>query len=134
MELKSMSKRKINLFFAIITFFTLALTACSNNNSATKKSTTNQISVNYTLKEGKKTFDKKTVKVPKKAKVIAGLKKAWKVKETKGFITAIDDKTQNPKKKIYWTYTINNKFASKGANEQTVNNKDKVKFTLVQMK
>ena len=26
MELKSMSKRKINLFFAIITFFTLALT------------------------------------------------------------------------------------------------------------
>ena len=64
-----MSKRKINLFFAIITFFTLALTACSNNNSATKKSTTNQISVNYTLKEGKKTFDKKTVKVPKKAKV-----------------------------------------------------------------
>lgn len=32
-----MSKRKINLFFAIITFFTLALTACSNNNSATKK-------------------------------------------------------------------------------------------------
>ena len=120
MELKSMSKRKINLFFAIITFFTLALTACSNNNSATKKSTTNQISVNYTLKEGKKTFDKKTVKVPKKAKVIAGLKKAWKVKETKGFITANDGKTQNPKKKIYWTYTINNKFASKGANEQTV--------------
>ena len=95
-----MSKRKINLFFAIITFFTLALTACSNNNSATKKSTTNQISVNYTLKEGKKTFDKKTVKVPKKAKVIAGLKKAWKVKETKGFITAIDGKTQNPKKRF----------------------------------
>lgn len=78
-----MIKRKINLFFAIITFFTLALTACSNNNSATKKSTTNQISVNYTLKEGKKTFDKKTVKVPKKAKVIAGLKRPGKLRKPK---------------------------------------------------
>lgn len=128
------SKRKLNLFFAIITFFTLALTACSNNNSATKKSATNQISVNYTLKENKKTIGTKTVKVPKKVKVITGLKKAWHVKETKGLITAIDDKAQNPKKKIYWTYTINNKFASKGANEQTVNNRDKIKFTLAKVK
>lgn len=128
------SKRKFNLFFAIITFFTLALTACSNNNSTTKKSATNQISINYTLKEDKKTLDTKTVKVPKKAKVITGLRKAWKVKESKGFITAIDGKAQNPKKKIYWTYTINNKFASKGANVQAVNNKDQVKFTLAKMK
>ena len=79
---------------------------------------------------GKKTVDSKTVKVPKKSKVITGLKKAWKVQETKGFITAIDGKKQNPKKKIYWTYTINGKWATKGVNQQKVANKDKVKFTL----
>lgn len=78
------SKRKLNLFFAIITFFTLALTACSNNNSATKKSATNQISVNYTLKENKKTIGTKTVKVPKKVKVITGLKKLGMLKKLKG--------------------------------------------------
>ncbi|AEG41126.1 DUF4430 domain-containing protein [Lactobacillus kefiranofaciens] len=36
----------------------------------------------------------------KKAKVMPGLKKAWKVQENKGFITAIDGN---------WTYTINGK-------------------------
>lgn len=127
-------QNRFSLIFAIIAFFTLALTGCSNNNSAPKKANSNQISVNYTLKEGKKTVDSKTVKVPKKSKVITGLKKAWKVQETKGFITAIDGKKQNPKKKIYWTYTINGKWATKGVTQQKVANKDKVKFTLDKVK
>ncbi|MBW8009451.1 DUF4430 domain-containing protein [Lactobacillus helveticus] len=127
-------QNRFSLIFAIIAFFTLALTGCSNNNAAPKKANSNQISVNYTLKEGKKTVDSKTVKVPKKSKVITGLKKAWKVQETKGFITAIDGKKQNPKKKIYWTYTINEKWATKGVTQQKVANKDKVKFTLDKVK
>ncbi len=60
--------------------------------------------------------------------------KGWKVKQTKGFITSIDGKSQNPKKKIYWTYTINGKWAKKGAAEQNVKNNDKVKFTLDKVK
>lgn len=127
-------QNRFSLIFAIIAFFTLALTGCSNVNAAPKKANSNQISVNYTLKEGKKTVDSKTVKVPKKSKVITGLKKAWKVQETKGFITAIDGKKQDPKKKIYWTYTINGKWATKGVTQQKVANKDKVKFTLDKVK
>lgn len=61
----------------------------------------------------------------KKAKVMTGLKKAWKVQENKGFITAIDGN---------WTYTINGKWATKGADKQAVANKDKVKFTLDKVK
>ncbi|EEJ71819.1 DUF4430 domain-containing protein [Lactobacillus ultunensis] len=130
------NNRRFSLFFTIVAFLTLVLTGCSSNNSSNAKNTTkNQISVNYTLKEGKKTVDTKTVKIPKKkAKVITGLKKAWKVQETKGFVTAIDGKKQNPKKKIYWTYTINGKWASKGVDLQSVANKDKVKFTLDKVK
>lgn len=127
-------QNRFSLIFAIIAFFTLALTGVSNVNAAPKKANSNQISVNYTLKVGKKTVDSKTVKVPKKSKVITGLKKAWKVQETKGFVTAIDGKKQNPKKKIYWTYTINGKWATKGVNQQKVANKDKVKFTLDKVK
>lgn len=123
-------QNRFSLIFAIIAFFTLALTGVSNVNAAPKKANSNRISVNYTLKVGKKTVDSKTVKVPKKSKVITGLKKAWKVQETKGFVTAIDGKKQNPKKKIYWTYTINGKWATKGVTQQKVANKDKVKFTL----
>ncbi len=127
-------QNRFSLIFAIIAFFTLALTGVSNVNAAPKKANSNQISVNYTLKVGKKTVDSKKVKVPKKSKVITGLKKAWKVQETKGFITAIDGKKQDPKKKIYWTYTINGKWATKGVTQQKVANKDKVKFTLDKVK
>ena len=133
-------QNRFSLIFAIIAFFTLALTGVSNVNAAPKKVNSNQISVkkqisvNYTLKVGKKTVDSKTVKVPKKSKVITGLKKAWKVQETKGFLTAIDGKKQNPKKNIYWTYTINGKWATKGVDQQRVANKDKVKFTLNKVK
>lgn len=130
------NNRRFSLFLTIVAFLTLVLTGCSSNNSSNAKNTAkNQISVNYTLKEGKKTVDTKTVKIPKKkAKVITGLKKAWKVQETKGFVTAIDGKKQNPKKKIYWTYTINGKWASKGVDLQSVANKDKIKFTLDKVK
>ena len=109
------NKHKFNLLFSIVAFLALFLTGSSNSNSsATKNTAKNQITVNYTLKQGKKTVDTKSVKIPKKkAKVITGLKKAWKVQETKGFITSIDGKKQNPKKKIYWTYTINGKWAIK---------------------
>ena len=127
------NKHKFSSLFIIVAFLTLFLTGCSNNSSSTASN--NQITVNYTLKQGKKTVSDKSVKIPKKkAKVITGLKKAWKVQETKGFITSIDGKKQNSKKKIYWTYTINGKWATKGADKQAVANKDKVKFTLDKVK
>ena len=69
-------QNRFSLIFAIIAFFTLALTGVSNVNAAPKKANSNQISVNYTLKVGKKTVDSKKVKVPKKSKVITGLKKS----------------------------------------------------------
>ena len=109
----TINKKVSTVITATILTFTLA--GCSNNKSTqTKKN--NQISVTYTLKDNKKTLDSKTVK------------------QTKGFITSIDGHSQNPKKKIYWTYTINGKWAQKGANQQVVNNKDKVKFTLAKVK
>lgn len=127
----TINKKVSTVITATILTFTLA--GCSNNKpTQTKKN--NQISVTYTLKDNKKTLDSKTVKVNKKAKVLTGLQKAWKVKQTKGFITSIDGHSQNPKKKIYWTYTINGKWAQKGANQQVVNNKDKIKFTLAKVK
>ena len=79
----TINKKVSTVITATILTFTLA--GCSNNKSTqTKKN--NQISVTYTLKDNKKTLDSKTVKVNKKAKVLTGLQKAWKVKQTKGFI------------------------------------------------
>ncbi|WP_294757946.1 DUF4430 domain-containing protein [uncultured Lactobacillus sp.] len=127
-----MKKSKLPVIASVTAIFAFSLSDCQNNQTK-PKSKTNNISVSYVL-AAKNDTEKKTVKVPQKSTVMTGLKKAWKVDSNKGFITAIDGKKQNAKKQIYWTYTINGKYATKGANQQKVANKDKVKFTLAKMK
>lgn len=119
---------------SLVVFFTamLVLTGCSSSASSTAKSSSkpNQIVVTYQLKENGKVFANKKITQPKKSVVMTGLKKGWKVKASKGFITEIAGKKQNVAKKTYWLYTINGKMAKKGASQQPVKNHDKVVFDL----
>lgn len=94
------------------------------------KQDNNTINVTYTLKENNETVASKKVSVAKNAKVITGLKKCWKVKTAKDFVTSIDRKSENQKNGIYWTYTVNGKKVNKLANQQTLKNNDHVQFTL----
>ena len=115
--------KKIATILTTTAIFSFTLTGCASHSATSNKQTTanRQITVSYTLKEGKKTLDFKKIKLPKKnPKVMNGLQKGWKVKQTKGFITSIDGKSQNPKKKIYWTYTINGKWAKKAQLSKTL--------------
>ncbi len=102
---------------SLVVFFTamLVLTGCSSSASSTAKSSSkpNQIVVTYQLKENGKAFANKKITQPKKSVVMTGLKKGWKVKASKGFITEIAGKKQNVAKKTYWLYTINGKMAKK---------------------
>lgn len=120
--------KKLSIFAAIILFFTFSLAGCQNNQEKAKPKT-DQITVTYTLKDNKKTFANKKVHLKKNSTVATGLKKNWKVKSQKEFITAIDGKSQNPQKKIYWTYTVNGKMVNKSAYQQKLKNTDKVVFT-----
>lgn len=105
----------------------------------TKKAKAKQISVTYTLKDttkpkNKQTLVKKTFKVKKGTTVFTVLKKAWKVNYTKSsngvFITKIKG-LGNEKKKLYWTYTVDGKFANVAADTQKLTkNKSNVVFTL----
>ena len=119
---------------SLVVFFTamLVLTGCSSSASSTAKSSSkpNQIVVTYQLKENGKAFANKKITQPKKSVVMTGLKKGWKVKASKGFITEIAGKKQNVAKKTYWLYTINGKMAKKGASQQPVKNHDKGVFDL----
>ncbi|WP_442892141.1 DUF4430 domain-containing protein [Companilactobacillus sp. HBUAS59699] len=98
--------------------------------TTTADAKTNNIKVTYVLKKNKKRIAKKTVTLKKNASVMTGVKKAWTVKEKSGFITAIDGKKQNDKKKMYWTFTVNGKKVNVAANKKKLKNKDKVTFTL----
>ncbi|MBA1392367.1 DUF4430 domain-containing protein [Lactobacillus sp. XV13L] len=130
-----MKKNRASVLAGIATIFIFTLTGCQNTQSGQKPAAPRKITVTYTLVDKvKKDAIMKTVKVPQKTTVLTGLKKAWKVDSTKGFITAIDNRKQDAKKKIYWTYTINGKFASKSANQQKLAKNDEVKFTLAKMK
>ncbi|GAF38763.1 hypothetical protein FC83_GL002030 [Agrilactobacillus composti DSM 18527 = JCM 14202] len=127
--MKKLTRIVVSLL-ALITFggtTTAAFTADTTPVQAAAKQT---ITTTYTLKQGKKTISKKTTKVAKNATVLTGLKKNWSVKQSKGFVTAIDGHKQNTKQKLYWTYTINGKMASKGVTQQKLQNNDKVVFNL----
>lgn len=113
------------LLMMLMAFF--VLTGYQKNNNSKSN---NSINVTYTLKQNKKTVATKKVTVKKNTKVLTGLKKCWKVETAKDFVTSIDGKSENQKKGIYWTYTINGKQVNKLANQQALKNNDKVQFTL----
>ena len=98
--------------------------------TTTADAKTKNIKVTYVLKKNKKQIAKKTVTLKKNATVMTGVKKGWKVTQKDGFISAIDGKKQNNKKKIYWTFTVNGKKVNVAANKKKLKNKDKVTFTL----
>ena len=120
--------KKFKLISGLLVMFLAFFILTGYTNNTQKNS--NTIKVTYTLKQGKKVVATKKTTLKKNDKVITGLKKNWKVKEVKGFITSIDGMKENQKKGIYWTYTINGEKVNKIANQQTLKNKDKVQFTL----
>ena len=120
--------KKFKLISGLLVMFLAFFILTGYTNNTQKNS--NTIKVTYTLKQGKKVVATNKTTLKKNDKVITGLKKNWKVKEVKGFITSIDGMKENQKKGIYWTYTINGEKVNKLANQQTLKNKDKVQFTL----
>lgn len=120
--------KKFKLISGLLVMFLAFFILTGYTNNTQKNS--NTIKVTYTLKQGKKVVATKKTTLKKNDKVITGLKKNWKVKEVKGFITSIDGMKENQKKGIYWTYTINGEKVNKLANQQILKNKDKVQFTL----
>lgn len=128
-----MKKNKLSIIAGIATIFTFTFAGYESTQNAETVNAASKIKVSYTLNVNNKNAKTKTVKLPKNSTVMKGLKKLWKVKSTEGFITSIDGKSQDKEKNIYWTYTINGKFANKGAAEQKLANKDKIKFTLAKI-
>ena len=128
-----MKKSKLSVLTGIATIFTFTFAGYETTQNVQQVDASSKIKVTYTLKVHNKTYKKKTVKLPKHSTVMRGLRKCWKIKSDRGLITSIAGKSQNPSKKIYWTYKINGKFAQKGAAIQKLANKDKIKFTLAKV-
>lgn len=110
----------------------LFLNGIKGNNTPVQAS--NNIKVTYTLKKNNKQFANKKVTIKDNATVLNGLKKGWKVKiADKDMVSSIDGHSQNNKKQIYWTYTINGKSSNKSVMQQHVKNNNHVVFNLSKM-
>ncbi|APX73248.1 DUF4430 domain-containing protein [Companilactobacillus allii] len=117
-----MKKRLIAIVFALALLVGLAAPLTTAN------AATDKVSVTYTVKDGSKQVAKKTCKLSKNTTVLAGLKKAWTVKEKDSMITSIDNCKAGKNQK--WTYKINGKKETKKASKVKVANNDKITFTL----
>lgn len=121
--------RKLGVLFTVLLLATSVSTALSTDNAqAKRRHSSNTIRVTYTLKNNKKRIARKTIHVRKHTTVLAGLRKCWKVKASHGFVTRIHGYSQNKGKRLYWTYTVNGKWAS-AANKVYLHNKDRVVWT-----
>ena len=103
------------------------LAACAKDD-ANKKPESDEVKVTVSVKpEGEKT-EKKEVIVDQDDSVLDALDEAFDVEDDDGFVTEIDGHKQNPAKNLYWMYKVNDKMATKGAEENIVKNGDQIEF------
>ena len=115
------------LSLAVFALALITLAACGN----TSKTSTPKDSVNLKVVfSNKKTDNFKNLQISKNENVMTVLKSKEKVVEKGGFITKIGGVEQNLTAKKYWLYKLNDKFATKGAAEQTLKNGDSIEFYL----
>lgn len=128
-------KKIYGVLIAIL--LTFSLVGCNNPNKENSTNATNEnnskITISIVIREKENELSYQEFKVKKDEFLLNVLKDNYNVVEEDNFITSIDDKNQNPNENIYWTYTVNGDFASVGANEYKLQDKDKIIFTLDKM-
>lgn len=119
------------------------LSACSTGNDkqiadtsqagTTTTSEAQKLLVTIEIKEDGKQLVEKNIQVPVGTSVFDALKDSFEIKDDKGFITAIDGKSQDETAGKYWMYTVNGAEATVGAKDYVLNDKDTVVFELSSM-
>lgn len=119
------------------------LSACSTRNDkqmagtsqagTTTTSEAQKLLVTIEIKEDGKQLVEKKIQVPVGTSVFDALKDSFEIKDDKGFITAIDGKSQDETAGKYWMYTVNGAEATVGAKDYVLNDKDTVVFELSSM-
>ncbi|MGX7777031.1 DUF4430 domain-containing protein [Streptococcus pluranimalium] len=103
------------------------LAACAKDD-ANKKPESDEVKVTVSVKPEGEKAEKKEVIVDQDDSVLDALDEAFDVEDDDGFVTEIDGHKQNPAKNLYWMYKVNDKMATKGAEENIVKNGDQIEF------
>ena len=103
------------------------LAACAKDD-ANKKPESDEVKVTVSVKPEGEKAEKKEVIVDQDDSVLDALDEAFDVEDDDGFVTEIDGHKQNPARNLYWMYKVNDKMATKGAEENIVKNGDQIEF------
>lgn len=103
------------------------LAACAKDDT-NKKPESDEVKVTVSVKPEGEKAEKKEVIVDQDDSVLDALDEAFDVEDDDGFVTEIDGHKQNPAKNLYWMYKVNDKMATKGAEENIVKNGDQIEF------
>lgn len=117
-----------NMLKPVILASSLFLLAACAKDDANKKPESDEVKVTVSVKPEGEKAEKKEVIVDQDDSVLDALDEAFDVEDDDGFVTEIDGHKQNPAKNLYWMYKVNDKMATKGAEENIVKNGDQIEF------
>lgn len=65
--------------------------------------------------------------------LLEAMQELYTIKETDGFIEAINEYAQDPDKKMWWLFTVNGEFSEVGANQYVPQASDEIEFQLSEL-
>ncbi|SEK17926.1 protein of unknown function [Carnobacterium iners] len=128
----------------LILGLTLILTACgapANNESASSQVVPEQASsisipetveatIVFEVDEEEQADMARSLKVEEGTTLLDAMNVEYEVKETDGFITAIDGIEQDDSKNKWWLYSVNGEDGTVGAADYEIKEDDQIKWTL----
>ncbi|MFX3622659.1 MAG: DUF4430 domain-containing protein [Ectobacillus sp.] len=128
-------KKRFTLLFVLISslFLAIALTGCAASKEEPSKTApkkeASQITVQIVTDGGEKVVAEKKIAV-KGENLLTIMKENFKVVEDKGFVTSIENISQDAAANKYWLFEINGKPVPKGAQDVVPKNGDTVVWKL----
>ncbi|MFV0558222.1 MAG: DUF4430 domain-containing protein [Enterococcus sp.] len=126
-------KKKLVVTMALLGMVTLA--GCQNQSTTSTEETevsSSEVSqeATITITEDDEEIVSKDVSFTEEESLMDVMKENFEIEEKDGFITAIDGHEQNESESKYWTFTINDEMATKGAADLSLTANDQVDFDL----
>lgn len=126
-------KKKLVVTMALLGMVTLA--GCQNQSTTSTEETevsSSEVSqeATITITEDDEEIVSKDVSFTEEESLMDVMKENFEIEEKDGFITAIDGHEQNESENKYWTFTINDEMATKGAADLSLTANDQVDFDL----
>lgn len=127
--------------FILLASSALLVTACGSSSqeadstpaTSTESSVVETtVAVSFSFEEDEKEITDltKEIKVQEGQSVLEALKENYEVVEEGGLVSSIEGYEQVEKESKYWLYTVNDEQPTVGANEYTLEEGDKVKWSL----